>query len=103
MSEAGRLTERQTSEKRQEEEGKEKQQRQESKLCLADTFTGRTCHIADGGEGPMACNCFCGRGRLLLQKLTLEFFNERNGVRKNRERAWSEDKIKVENRVPLSI
>ena len=60
--------------------------------CLAGTFKGCTCHTADGG-----------RGRLLLQKLTLEFFNVRNGVRKNRERASSEDKIKVENRVPLSI
>lgn len=52
MSEAGRLTERQTSGKRQEEEGKEKPQRQDSELCLADTFIGRTCHIASDGEAP---------------------------------------------------
>lgn len=47
-------------------------------------------------------NCFGGRGRLLLRKLTLKLFNERSRVIKNRERAWSEAKIKVENRAPAS-
>lgn len=41
------------------------------------------------------CDCFGGRSRLLLQKL-------RGMGRKNRERAWSKDKVKVENRIPPS-
>lgn len=52
---------------------------------------------------PATWNCFGGRGRLLLWKLTLEFLYERSRVTKNRDRAWSKDKIKVENRVPPSI
>lgn len=49
----------------------------------------------------VTCNCFGGKHRQLLRKLTWEFFNERSRGRKNREKAWSEEEMKTENRVPL--
>lgn len=49
------------------------------------------------------CNCFGGQHKLLLRKLTWEFFNERSRVRKNREKAWSEEEVKIENTVPFLI
>lgn len=58
MREADRQTdekpeeeERQGKSKRQERQEKQKK-RQESELCLAGTFKGYTCCIADGGKTP---------------------------------------------------
>lgn len=51
MREAGRQTEteRQTE---QSQERQERSMRQERELCLAGTFKGCACHMADSGKSP---------------------------------------------------
>lgn len=66
-----RQADRQTEQRQEWQENQEKQEW----AVLARTFKGRTCHIAVGGNAPgdrWWCNCFCGRGRLLLWQVPVE-------------------------------
>lgn len=52
MREEGRWANSRQPRKKQEKERQERNKRQESELCLVDTFKGYTCLIAGGRKAP---------------------------------------------------